>query len=96
MGVCPRHARRILIGIHRQNPDKGLLVRPSGAPEGRFEVDPYAFRDIVLRRRGLTVDADTVGERLAFCESDIGALRVQVRKLKTRQMQLETGRIDAS
>ncbi len=80
MGVCPRHARRILLKRHRNHPEKGLLSRPSGSSEGHLEVNVAVLRAMVLGAADR--ELDELGERVGFCESDISSLQVRVGRIE--------------
>jgi len=80
MGVCPRWARKLLNRRHRQNPKLGLLLRPSGSPEGHIEVNAKALRFIL--KGGTAQEVEDLGNRVGFCESDIASLQFRLGKIE--------------
>lgn len=80
MGVSRRHARRILNLRHQQNPQLGILLRPSGAPEGHIEVSASALRQLVLG--GVDDDAEDLSQRVGLVESDIASLQIRLARIE--------------
>src|SRR5512145_130039 len=80
MGVSRRHARRILNLRHQQNPQLGILLRPSGAPEGHIEVNVRALRQLVLG--GAEPHEDDLAQRVGLVESDIASLQIRLARME--------------
>lgn len=79
MGLSRRHARKRLVWLHQQHPQKGLLRRPSGAPEGHIEVNPYQLRAVILGE--FCDEQQDLSLRVGLVESDIVTIRTRLRKI---------------
>jgi hypothetical protein len=87
MGLSRRHARKRLVWLHQQHPEKGLLRRPSGCAEGHIEVNPYQLRLVVL---GEFCDEQAeLSLRVGLVESDITTLKTRLDRINTRLSQLK-------
>ena len=87
MGCCVRWARRVLIRLDRANPGMGIVIRPTGNPEGRIMVNPLALR--LVQERSAAQAIEDLSERVGVLESEQRTNRASFARHEKRLNRLE-------
>lgn len=87
MGCSVQWARTVLRRLDRSNPGMGIVIRPTGNPEGRIMVNPLALR--LVQDRSAAQAIEDLSERVGLLESDQRTNRISFARHEKRLNRLE-------
>lgn len=94
MRCCPAYARKRLIALDKENPGVGIVVRPTGNPLGRIEVNPIALALVTHKTTAIALDELT--GRVDMMDADMETIRARLGGVERRTLRLENRQLAAS
>lgn len=89
MHCCAAHARKTLVKLDRENPGMGVVVRLTGNPNGRIEINPIAFA--LIMNKSTSAQLEELSGRVGMIEADFATFRARVGYTEKRLNRLEKG-----